>query len=128
MNRHIFICTLLLFAALAATVMAQEPADQSIVAPHAKGAQTYPSVVIYTLSTCPHCAEAKEYLHQNNIPFSNREVDTDETQMAELMKIYDEMGVPEQKRGVPLLIIGNKIRMQGFTRDKFEKAMHDAEK
>jgi len=127
MNRRILICTLLLVTGLTTAAIAQEPADQSIVTPPpAKGAQTYPSVVIYTLSTCPHCAEAKEYLKQHNIPFSNREVDTDDTQMAELMKIYDEMGVPEKKRGVPLLVIGGTIRMQGFTKDKFEKAMQEA--
>ncbi|MSM41122.1 MAG: glutaredoxin family protein [Geobacter sp.] len=126
MIRRILICTLLFVTGLTATAIAQEPADQSIVTPPAKGAQTYPSVVIYTLSTCPHCAAAKEYLHQHNIPFSNREVDTDETQMAELMKIYDEMGVPEKKRGVPLLVIGGTIRMQGFTPEKFEKAMQEA--
>ena len=126
MKRRTLICTLLLITGLTATAIAQEPADQSLITPPAKGAQTYPSVVIYTLSTCPHCAEAKEYLRQHNIPFSNREVDTDDTLMAELMKIYDEMGVPEKKRGVPLLVIGGTIRMQGFNKDKFEKAMKEA--
>jgi hypothetical protein len=48
--------------------------------------------------------------------------------MEELMKIYDSMGVPEAKRGVPLLIIGNKTRLQGFNKDKFEAAIKENRK
>ena len=82
-------------------------------------------VVIYTTSTCPHCREAKEYLNNNKIPFINREVDTDDVHMATLMSIYDSMGVPEEKRGVPLLVIGNRIRLQGFNKDKVQKALKE---
>jgi len=82
-------------------------------------------VVIYTMSTCPHCREAKEYLTSNNIPFIDREVDTDDQHMATLMSIYDSMGVPEQKRGVPLIVVGNRIRIQGFNRDKLQNALKE---
>lgn len=84
-----------------------------------------PLVVIYTLSTCPHCKEAKEYLNRNNIAFINREVDTDEEHMVTLMKIYDSMGVPEQKRGVPLFVIGNRIRIQGLNKEKLQDALKE---
>jgi glutaredoxin len=96
---------------------------QTIVAP--KAAEETPLVVIYTLSDCPHCREAKAYLTGNKIPFVNREVDTDDLHMAELMKLYDAMGVPEQKRGVPLFVIGNRIKLQGFNRDKLQKALQE---
>ena len=82
-------------------------------------------VVIYTMSTCPHCQEAKEYLSSNNIPLIDREVDTDDQHMATLMSIYDSMGVPEQKRGVPLIVVGNRIRIQGFNRDKLQNALKE---
>jgi glutaredoxin len=82
-----------------------------------------PLVVIYTLSTCPHCMEAKEYLNNNKIPFINREVDKDDEHMETLMKIYESMGVPEQKRGVPLFVIGNRINIQGFNKDKLQDAL-----
>lgn len=101
------------------------PEKQTIIAPHQPAAAKKPLVVIYTLSTCPHCHEAKEYLTSNNIPFINREVDTDDEQMAVLMKIYDDMGVPEEKRGVPLLVIGDRIRMQGFNSEKLLNALKE---
>ena len=82
-------------------------------------------VVIYTTSTCPHCREAKEYLTRNNIPFINREVDTDDEHLVALINIYDSMGVPEQKRGVPLLVIGNRIRLKGFNKDTLQNALKE---
>lgn len=84
-----------------------------------------PLVVIYTLSTCPHCMEAKEYLKNNKIPFINREVDTNEEHMKALMDIFDSMGIPEQKRGVPLFIIGDKIKIQGFSIEKVQNALKE---
>ena len=90
-----------------------------------KAGENIPQVVIYTTSNCPHCREAKEYFTQNNIPFVNREVDTDDEHLATLMSIYDLMGVPEEKRGVPLLVIGNRIRLQGFNKDRVQNALKD---
>jgi glutaredoxin len=120
---RITVCLLVAACILPDFAAAAESAEkQSIVAPPPVPAKKYPSVVIYTLSTCPHCREAKEYFSQHNIPFINREVDTDDQHMADLMTIYDAMGVPEQKRGVPLIIIGNNIRLQGFNKDKIEEA------
>jgi glutaredoxin len=101
------------------------PGKQTIITPSKPPAEETPLVVIYTLSTCPHCMEAKEYLINNKIPFINREVDTDDEHMATLMKIYDSMGVPEEKRGVPLFIIGNRIKIQGFNREKLLNAIKE---
>ena len=101
------------------------PEKQTILPAHHPAAEQKPLVVIYTLSTCPHCHEAKEYLKNNNIPFVNREVDTDDEQMETLMKIYDSMGVPDEKRGVPLLVIGDRIRMQGFSSEKLQNALKE---
>lgn len=120
-------CAMML--ALAGTAAAEQTtvkdAKQTIVSPKAY-AEKYPTIIVYTLSTCPHCMELKQYLKDNNIPFVNREVDLDETHMADLMSIYDSMGVPEAKRGVPLMIIGDKIRLQGFNREKIEIAIKEA--
>ena len=99
---------------------------QTLISPPApaKGKQA-PLVVIYTLSTCPHCKEAKEYLATNKIPFINREVDTNDEYMKTLLEIYDSMGVPEQKRGVPFFVIGDTIRIQGFNKDKLQNALKE---
>lgn len=98
-------------------------AEQTLIAPKQLPGEESALVVIYTLSTCPHCMEAIKYLHKNKIAFIDREVDTNEKHMETLMKIYDSMGVPEEKRGVPLLVIGNRIRIQGFSEEKFNNAM-----
>lgn len=119
---------LLLFS-FSATSFAGETTDGSdkktLITPLQTPEVKTPLVVIYTLSTCPHCMEAKEYLKENNIPFIDREVDTDEEHMATLITIYDSMGVPEQKRGVPLIIIDNRIRIQGFNKEKLQDALKE---
>jgi len=101
------------------------PGKQTVILPRQPSGTDKPLVVIYTLSTCPHCREAKEYLIKNKIPFINREVDSDDEQMAALMKIYDSMGVPEAKRGVPLFVIGNTIKLQGFNSEKLQNALNE---
>lgn len=98
---------------------------QTLIAPLQTPGVKTPLVVIYTLSTCPHCREAKEYLKQNNIPFIDREIDTDEEHMATLIKIYDSMGVPDQNRGVPLFVIDNRIRIQGLNKQKLQDALKE---
>lgn len=101
---------------------------QSIVSKQSNTQNNYPSVVVYTLTTCQHCKEAKQYLDEAKISYTNREVDMDDAHYNELMKIYDSMGVPDVKRGVPLLIIGDKIRLQGFSKERFEKAVQEVMK
>lgn len=119
-------CLLLLTAAMSLAGADSGQAPQTPVAQAAAPAADKPLIVIYTLSDCPHCREAKEFLTANKIPYVNREVDTDDEQMAALLKIYDAMGVPEEKRGVPLFVIGNRIRIQGFDREKVLKALKEA--
>ena len=124
----LLICSLLfVFTALsfAGGETSEAPGKQTVITPKQAPGEETPLVVIYTLSTCPHCLEAKEYLNNNKIPFINREVDTDEAHMENLMKIYDSMGVPEQKRGVPLFVIGNRIKIQGFNKDKLQSALEE---
>ncbi|MDD2540622.1 MAG: glutaredoxin domain-containing protein [Desulfuromonadaceae bacterium] len=106
---------------------AKSPRSQTetLISPHQPPAVKKALVVIYTLSTCPHCKEAREYLTKNDIPFIDHEVDLDEEQMTALMKIYDSMGVPDQKRGVPLFVIDNKVRIQGFNKAKLQAALKE---
>lgn len=130
MYRTLFntLCSLLLASAAVsyAADSTAVPAPQTIISPKSSAVARQPQVVIYTLSTCPHCREAKEYFTSNNIPFINREVDSDDAQMEMLMKIYDSMGVPESKRGVPLIVIDDRIRLQGFNKDKFQSLLKEA--
>ena len=94
----------------------------------AEAPRPYPAVVIYTISSCPHCKEAKRYLTDNHVPFTDREITGDPASLNEMIKIYEEMGVPKSSRGVPLIIIGGRIRLSGFDRDKLRKALQEATK
>jgi glutaredoxin len=121
---------LLIISVLLLASAAISPAAESVAAPDKQTLirskeEKAPLVVIYTLSTCPHCREAKDYLNNNKIPFVNREVDANDEYMDTLMKIYEAMGVPEEKRGVPLIVIGNKIKIQGFNKDKLQSALKE---
>jgi glutaredoxin 3 len=98
-------------------------APRTVLTPEQSAPKEQPRVVIYTLSTCPHCKAAKRYMTEHQIPFIDREVGSDSAHMAELMKIYDEMGVPKMERGVPLIIIDGRVRLQGFNKDKLEKGL-----
>jgi len=108
-----------------ATERNESSGKQTLITSSQTPGEAAPLVVIYTLSNCPHCREAKEYLVNNKIPFINREVDTDDEHMETLMKIYESMGVPEQKRGVPLFVIGDRINIQGFNKDKLQNALKE---
>jgi len=126
MSRIISIALVLMLATsitVSASNTARAANGQTIVTPPPSAMNQQPLVVIYTLSTCPHCQEAKEYMTSHGIPFINREVDDDDQHMQELMQIYDEMKVPVEKRGVPLVVISDKVRLQGFNKERFQKEL-----
>ena len=84
--------------------------------------QKYPRIVLYSVSWCPHCKEAKEYLTSHNIPFINRDVELDDNAKDELVDKY-------KSGGVPLIVFGNDEKvMKGFNREKFEKILKDMSK
>lgn len=103
--------------------MAAEQASQSKLNPaKAQEARKYPQIVAYTVSWCPHCREAKEYLTRNNIPFINKDVEIDEKAMVELTGKYE-------SQGVPVIVIGTgkgEVVMKGFTPELFEESLKKA--
>jgi len=120
----LIIFTLICFASPAPAADNQDASGaRTVLTPEQTVPREQPRVVIYTLSTCPHCKAAKRYMREHHIPFTEREVGGDSGHMAELMKIFDEMGVPKMERGVPLIIIDGRVRLQGFDKDKLEKAL-----
>jgi glutaredoxin 3 len=84
--------------------------------------QKYPRIVLYSVSWCPHCKEAKEYLTSHNIPFINKDVELDDGYRNELIDKY-------KTGGVPLIIFGNDEKlMKGFNAERFEKILKDMSK
>ena len=123
MRLFIFIPVLLIALLAVDTGHAANVAGQQTLLAQAKAAPAkYPPVTIYTLATCPHCKEAKEYFTHNNIPYTNHDVGMDDAAMDEAMQIYEKLGVPEAQRGVPLIVIGDTV-IQGFNKEKVEKAL-----
>ena len=108
----------------ALTAVAAEPAQESTLSPaKTEDAVKYPSIVLYSVSWCPHCLEAKEYLTKNDIPFINRDVEVDSRAMEELTGKY-------KSTGVPVLVFGSgekEVIMKGFTPDLFRESLKKAQ-
>ena len=120
-DRMLAVLVVVLISSVACT--AAEQAPQSRLNPaRAEEAKKYPQIVAYTVSWCPHCRAAKEYLTSNNIPFINRDVEVDEKAMEELTGKYN-------SQGVPVIVIGtgkNEVVLKGFTPELFEESLKKA--
>jgi glutaredoxin-like YruB-family protein len=92
---------------------------QSIVSPAPAKQRVYPKIVLYSVSWCSHCKEAKEYFTHNNIPFVNHDVELEEEAMDTLTNKY-------KSKGVPVIVLGNDEKvLKGFNKDAFEKAVEE---
>lgn len=116
---------LFLFIALfALTCQADEKVagPQSPINPQTVQAKKYPRIVLYSVSWCPHCMEAKEYLTSHKIPFINKDVELDDNAMKELTENY-------KSTGVPVIVLGNGEKViKGFNREYFEKVLKEMSK
>ncbi len=124
MIRPVSIFVFLVIALFSLTALADETVvgPQSPVKPEAAPAGKYPRIVLYSVSWCPHCKEAKEYLTSHNIPFINRDVELDNNAMKDLTEKY-------KSEAVPLIVIGDDGKViKGFNRDKFEKILKEMSK
>ncbi len=73
------------------------------------------TVKIYSTSTCPYCAMAKDFLAKNNIPFESLDVGIDQAAAKEMIDKSHQMGVP-------VLDIDGEI-IVGFDKDAISKAL-----
>jgi glutaredoxin-like YruB-family protein len=113
--------TALLFMLAHGVAQAQD-LPQSPVSPQAVPNLSYPKIVLFSTSWCPHCKAAKEYFTRNNIPFINRDVELDSDAMDLLTSKY-------QSQGVPVIVIGDDtVVLKGFDADRFEKAVQKYKK
>lgn len=70
---------------------------------------------IYTLSTCPHCKSAKEFLKEHNITFKNIKLDNNEKVQQELAQ--------KGYMGVPVIDIDGEMIM-GFDEEKLKEKLN----
>ena len=121
MSRILTLMLLLLLSAPPLCLGAQAPQSSPNPA-RSEVSQKYPSIVLYSVSWCGHCREAKEYFARNKIPFTNRDVETDENAMTDLTVKY-------ASNGVPVIVIGSgsdEVVMKGFTPEKFQENLQKA--
>jgi glutaredoxin len=124
MNRTVSLLVFLFVALLAISCRADIPLDgpQSTINSGTVQARKYPRIVLYSVSWCPHCKEAKDYLTSHNIPFINKDVELDDDFKKELIEKY-------KTGGVPLIVFGKDEKlMKGFNRERFEKILRDMSK
>nr|7C12_A Chain A, Glutaredoxin [Alkaliphilus oremlandii OhILAs]7C12_B Chain B, Glutaredoxin [Alkaliphilus oremlandii OhILAs]7C12_C Chain C, Glutaredoxin [Alkaliphilus oremlandii OhILAs]7C12_D Chain D, Glutaredoxin [Alkaliphilus oremlandii OhILAs]7C13_B Chain B, Glutaredoxin [Alkaliphilus oremlandii OhILAs]7C13_C Chain C, Glutaredoxin [Alkaliphilus oremlandii OhILAs] len=71
-------------------------------------------VIVYTSNTCPHSFTVKEFLSENNVEFTEKNIQTDAAARKELMK----KGI----MAVPVIQIDEEV-VVGFDRDKIEELL-----
>lgn len=69
------------------------------------------NVVVYTSSTCGYCTMAKNYLSENGIAYTEKNVSTDVEARKELMA--------KGFMGVPVIYVDDEI-IQGFDKPKLD--------
>ena len=73
------------------------------------------NVVVFTSNTCPYCVTAKNYLSENNIEYTEKNVQTDKEARKELMA----MG----HMGVPVIVIDGE-EVVGFDKEKIDSLLN----
>ena len=72
-------------------------------------------VIIYSTKTCPWCAKVKEFLKENKIPFTNKDVGGNQKNATEMFKKSGQQGVPVTDINGTIII--------GFNEGKLKKAL-----
>ena len=72
-------------------------------------------VIIYSTPTCPYCKQAKEYLLQKGIEYTDIDISADEASQKEMM---EKSGV----MSVPVIDIEGTIVI-GFDKEKINRAL-----
>ena len=71
-------------------------------------------VVVFTMTGCPHCSAVKEYLKEQGVAFSERNVLEDEQAMADFRKLGF--------RGTPVTLVGEES-VVGFDKQRLEELL-----
>jgi len=73
------------------------------------------NVKIYSTPTCPYCIRTKQFLKDNNIPFEDTDVSSNQEATEEMIQKTGQMGVP-------VLDIEGEI-IVGFDKEKIKQAL-----
>ena len=73
------------------------------------------SVAVYSTPTCPYCHQAKEYLKQKGVEFTDYNVATD-------LEARNTMVQKSGQLGVPVIDVGGDV-VVGFNRSRLEELL-----
>jgi len=73
------------------------------------------NVKIYSTPTCPWCIRTKQFLKDNNVPFEDKDVSTNQAAAEEMIQKTGQMGVP-------VLDIEGEI-IVGFDKEKIKAVL-----
>ncbi|MEK6849734.1 MAG: glutaredoxin domain-containing protein [Nanoarchaeota archaeon] len=72
-------------------------------------------VIVYSTPTCPYCKQAKDFLKQHNIHFTEVDVAADEKKAQDMIEKSGQMGVP--------VVEIDKTIIVGFDKGAMKKAL-----
>lgn len=72
------------------------------------------NVTVYTSDTCPYCVAAKEFLGNNNVEYTEKNVTKDESARNELIE--------KGYRGVPVIVVDDE-EIVGFDKNKLSNLL-----
>ncbi len=78
------------------------------------------AVKLYSLSTCIHCRDTKNYLDQCNIKTDC--IDVDKFDMEQRKKLLEEIKRINPECTFPTIVIGNKV-IVGFKKDEIKEIL-----
>lgn len=73
-------------------------------------------VIVYTSNTCPYCTMAKDYLKDREIPFEEKNVQTDKEARNELME--------KGYTGVPVICVDDE-EIVGFDKARLDQLLNN---
>ncbi len=77
-------------------------------------------ITIYTITDCAFSKEEKEYLNQHNLPFEEKNLETNREFLTEMLSISNNFA------GTPVTKIDNEGKidiLKGFTKEEFDKVL-----
>lgn len=72
-------------------------------------------ITVYTSNTCGHCTATKNFLKENNVEFTERNISTDKQARLELMK--------KGYTGVPIIVVDGE-EIVGFDQPALTRALN----
>lgn len=73
-------------------------------------------IIVFSTPTCTYCTQAKRYLREKNIRFTDVDVSRDQSAARDMMRRTGQMGVP-------VILIDNKPIL-GFDRNKINQMLN----